>query len=389
MASYRRNEIVSGLFVLAAVALFALFAFRVGDLDLFAAARGSELLCHAHFSDVKTLDAGAKVTVAGRRVGTVRELRLVAREVDPASPTPRHGHLVEVSFSLDALDLRLAVERASVGLGQDGFLGRHYLVLDPGTWPADAPAPTAGEQLAAAPVELRARPVAGWDAVVDATVPILRGIDAVVSTINDDLLGPDGLGRVRAVLETLGAGLADARRLLDAGAATGVDQRILQPAQAMVRNLDEAITALRGRVLDETLPRAEQLLDESSALVGDVRPGVRDVLAELVAATRDADARLAALETDLRTVLGDATGMLRGAGGVIADNRGEVAETVRRLRRAVWQAEMALRKMRADPSVLLFGDDEPDLEAPVGDFSPLWNEGRAAPFGQREERRGR
>ena len=93
------------------------------------------------------------------------------------------------------------------------------------------------------------------------------------------------------------------------------------------------------------------------------------------------DIGLAALETELG-------GALRGARGLISDNRAEVAEATRRLRRTMWQAEMALRKIRANPAYLLFGDAEPDLEAGPVDHSALWRSGRARPYEQRDERGG-
>ncbi len=62
-----------------------------------------------------------------------------------------------------------------------------------------------------------------------------------------------------------------------------------------------------------------------------------------------------------------------------------MAEIVRRLRRTMWQAEMVARKIRANPSVVIWGDDEPDLEATEIDESAIRRTGRARPYRQRDE----
>ena len=64
----------------------------------------------------------------------------------------------------------------------------------------------------------------------------------------------------------------------------------------------------------------------------------------------------------------------------------QIAEIVRRLRRASWEAEMALRKVRANPAIVIYGDDEANLEAGPTDASALRRTGKAAPYRQRDER---
>jgi hypothetical protein len=52
---------------------------------------------------------------------------------------------------------------------------------------------------------------------------------------------------------------------------------------------------------------------------------------------------------------------------------------------SAWELEMALRKVRANPAVVLFGDDEERLEAERRDDSGLRSRGRARPYEQRDE----
>ena len=51
----------------------------------------------------------------------------------------------------------------------------------------------------------------------------------------------------------------------------------------------------------------------------------------------------------------------------------------------MWQAELALRKVRANPAVLLFGDSESDLEAAPIDATNARRSGRAGIYPQRGE----
>ncbi len=78
MADYRRSEIVSGLFILLAVAVFALFAFKTGGIPTPGWFKESGTTCVSFFPDVKTLEEGVKVSIGGRRVGEVRSIRLAS-----------------------------------------------------------------------------------------------------------------------------------------------------------------------------------------------------------------------------------------------------------------------------------------------------------------------
>ena len=123
--------------------------------------------------------------------------------------------------------------------------------------------------------------------------------------------------------------------------------------------------------------------------------------------TRDLSDRLDAVQADLQALVGDASAavtdtrtlirnasvavtdtrtLLRNVSGVVTDNRAGLAEIVRRLHHTVWHAELALRKIRANPAVLLFGDEESDYEAAPLDETGIRRSGRVKPYGQRDEK---
>jgi len=132
MAEYRKSELISGTFILVSIAVFGLFAFKVGGFDPFGALRGRSVSFRAFFTDVKTLDVGAKVTVGGRAVGTCTGLSFTSR---PTAEGNRVRQIVRVDFELYDATLTIDLDTAYVALAQDGFLGPHHLRLDPGTWP--------------------------------------------------------------------------------------------------------------------------------------------------------------------------------------------------------------------------------------------------------------
>ena len=76
MVDYRKHEILTGLFIIAAILVFALFSFKVGGLDLLKPFRGRTLACWSDFPDVKGLEVSANVLAGGRKVGRVTAIEL-------------------------------------------------------------------------------------------------------------------------------------------------------------------------------------------------------------------------------------------------------------------------------------------------------------------------
>src|SRR5262245_36341272 len=154
MAEYRRAEIVSGVFIVASVVVFALFAFKVKGLPI-AFFEDAGVECEAWFSDVRGMDTAAKVTIAGYRVGTVtgiaeEDAPFAQQEIEEEEgrrgrlpegwKLGREHHRVRVKFKITDPNVRLG-DDARVSVMQDGFIEPYHLSIDPGTWPADQKAP--------------------------------------------------------------------------------------------------------------------------------------------------------------------------------------------------------------------------------------------------------
>jgi ABC-type transporter Mla subunit MlaD len=331
MTDYQRHEIVSGLFVALATVAFALFAFKVGGADLFGLFREPRVRCRAHFQDVLSLAEGAAVKVGGRVVGEVTAIRMVVRDLAEG----RQGQVQEIGF--DISDRDLSARGATVSLRQDGPLSPHFLEFNPATWEKGARPPSIFEAAAAEPIEIAAvESQSVFDligGVVERAEPSLDELTELIRDLRRNFVNERNASRLDTALEDMRVTLANSRQL----------------------------TARLAKLLDEELA-----------------PKVTGLVEDLARVSREVDERLDRVGTQLDAFLSTAT-------GVLVDNRSELAESTRRLRRTLWQAELFARQILADPSTLLWGSDTPDFEAVPADESWLRLSGRAPPYEQRDE----
>jgi hypothetical protein len=390
MAEYRRNEIVSGLFVCLAIVAFSLFAFRVGRFDLLGLFKGEALVFRAYFTDVKTLEPQQPVKVGGQSVGEVIAVRMVQRPLSEEQV----GHLrdfneekaarglapgmmrqlIEIEFELTEPNLKLNPDTAYVTLGQESLLSSHFLILDPGEWQAGEEPLTIFDADFAVDAVIRAKEGTGYEELVAIVKPVVRELNSTLSTINQSLLSRENLKRFRNVLARAEETLVKGGDLFeDLNTAVGSIEKGFFNAENAGR-LQTLLTRLEG-----TATGAESLANRLDALLDPKQDRrINDIVDHTVAATRNLKERLDAVQTDLALLLQQAV-------GVISDNRAEIAEVTRRLRRAVWQAELAMRKIRVNPAVLFFGDSEAEFDVAPTDASHLRHSGRTAPYGQRQE----
>ncbi len=388
MTDYRKSEIVTGMFVCLAIVVFSLFAFRIGQFDLMGLLKGEVVACRAYFIDVKTLEPGSVVKVGGQPVGKITVVRMVEKPLTKAqvdllrnlsewktAGNLREGmirQLIEVEFELSEPRLKIDTSTAVVSLSAASLLAPHNLALDPGEWAADQPPDwpprqEPGPDGELVPVLIATQEQTGFDALVAMTRPIMKNIDTVVTRLGEILDETEKAGGIAKVITRLDELLGDTGKLVTEIADSLLTDENMASLERTLRHLEEASKA------------GARLTSEASALFDRNRdPRLHDFLDALSVNARELGGRLDSLQSDLESVL-------EGAGGVVDDNRANVAESIRRLRRTMWQAEMAFRKIRANPAVLLFGDDEVDYEAREVDESAPRRGGRAPPFGARDE----
>ena len=369
MSEYRRNEIVSGLFVTLAAVVFGLFAFKVGRFDLMGLLKGEALSARTYFLNVKTLQEGSQVRVGGREVGEVVGLRLVEDPTPEAADGGGLRRLVnEVTFELTYPELRLDPATARVLLAQDSLLAPHYLELDPGRWPRSAPPQPIFEAGLAAGLVLTSEEALGIEELMAKAPPVIDELTAVLEKLNRQLLTPENIQAVSQAFHDLEGAVAEGRQI-----ATTLNRGLLAPDN--VAALDRMVHDLEAALADgrSVAARLDAFLDAEQD------PRLDRLLTELTATTEQMRANLDAVTADLR-------GLLQNTDRVVGEVETELAEASRRLQQALWQGEMALRKIRANPALLFFGDDETDLEARDLDLTEIRLRGRARPYEQRDER---
>jgi ABC-type transporter Mla subunit MlaD len=293
--------------------------------------------------------------------------RAYGAEAFPGVEPGMQHQIVEVEFELDQKDLKLDATTAAVSLAQDGLLGTHFLKLDPGYWSGPGPQTIFKSDLAKQDrVEVGVRGAGGLDDLIAAAQPVVRKVESILGKVDSQVLTDENLVYVDTMLENLAGAVTDARTLVDnlnmmtdREDPLGIQQKLVEPANRLIVSGEEAIRMLRGEIKGPE-GRVNRILDN------------------LADATDDLEGRLDALQGDMQELMGTAT-------GILSENRADIAEIVRRLRRTMWQVEMAARKVRANPSVLVFGDDEKMLEATMIDEGGLRRTGRARPYEQRDE----
>lgn len=427
MAQYRRSEIISGLFILLAVSAFTLFAFKVGGLDLFFFLRSETRSFETLLPDVKGLEGGSKVAFGGRRIGKITKISLalpsdVAEfktrfkeawgtefEEPEDSPAQDMAMMMRVVFEVEESEIsredgesfRLHGPTATVVLSQESLLGGHFLQLQPGLpefWEQARPVFGKGALEFDGALPVRGRSADLMDVVQRELRPTLDRVERLLDKVNDGILSDTNITRIEGALKELELGIASLRTFTDTlpaltnGEPGSIQKELLIPIHELIENTDSTITELRTEIVDRlvknaeetlksgtrTLATAEDVLAKAGVTIDAAGPEMVATLANLRSATEGLSGRLDALQARLDSVL-KKTDLL------VAENRSEVGETLQSMRRAAWELEMLMRKVRANPALLIFGDDEADLSALPVDAAGLRRSGRAKPYGQRDE----
>ena len=406
MDQYKRSEILSGLFVVGAVVVFCLFSFQVGAFDLSRLLGKPRVSCCADFREARGLVSGSSVKVAGLDVGRVTGLRFVRKEltadavvrlVEILGAEAAEGlaegltrQVVEISFEILDPTLRIDLASASVSVAKTGLLGSDVLALDPGFWKGERE-PLLDRDVKE-PLRLTSRESISLNQMVSQLAPAVKSIESILDTLDQELLSPANVEQLGATLTNLNGSVEEIRVLLDRENEAGLQQHVLDPLHSLLVNADQGVQDVKDRLLQQTLAQAEAVLADGQALVRstdqavgrakalieELGPRARQVVDELLALTSELDTTLVALRDDTQATLASVQ-------TILTENQPQILETVRRLRAAAWEAEMALRKIRANPAYLLFGDDEQVLEQRVADEGIWRGSGRARPYGQRDE----
>jgi phospholipid/cholesterol/gamma-HCH transport system substrate-binding protein len=336
-------ELRSGIFVVLAMVALTILIFSVGN---FRARLKSAEHYVTYVHDAKFLKNHDAVTYGGFKIGEIKNI-----EVAP----DRHG-MVKITLNVDE-DIGVK-EDAVVMVKQDGILGPKYLEISPGTTGAKKAAP--GATLPGIV------PTAFVELGPSFEGPLSR-LDKLLDNLNQIIGDPDFRKNIAGMLSearTLLAGLNDQLQKL-----SGVVTKTGEKTQEALGEFQETVKSTR-EPLGRTLKDADEL---TLRLAKDA-----DLMTEKIAKTLDeVTARLSKSAENLDQLLKDGDGL-------IVQNNKNIYETIRGLRDTSHHLELAAKRIRANPSVVLFGAPETAEDLRKADETELRLRGRARRYDKEE-----
>jgi phospholipid/cholesterol/gamma-HCH transport system substrate-binding protein len=254
-----KKNLIVGLFVLAALALFTVGLFLIGNRH---EAFSRHMDFYAEFTNLAGLTKGAKVQVAGMDAGQILEIGI------PASPSSKFRVKVRIDERLHGL-----VRTDSLAtIGTEGVVGNTFVSIGPGSRQAAA-APPLATLRSKEPIELAdlLDQAKGTIADVDGTVKNANGLLTTVGgNLNQALFGArTTLSNVNDVVVGLKEGRGSAGMLLRDQALAGQIRETVGNVQQASLNLNRVSVKADSLLTDIQSRSFPQKIDETLASVKD------------------------------------------------------------------------------------------------------------------------
>jgi len=253
-----KNFIV-GLFVLAALGLFAVGLFMIGNRHE-AFARHVDF--YAEFTNLSGLTKGAKVQVAGMNAGQVLEIGI------PDSPSSRFRVKVRVDERLHGL---IRTDSLAI-IGTEGVVGETFLSVGPGSPQAAAAAPLSTLR-SKEPTELADMLDQAKGTIADVDIAVKNANTLLATTggnLNDTLLGAKAtLGNVNDIVVGLKQGRGPAGMLLRDEALAAQIRDTIANTQKAVGNVNHTSLQADSLLSDITSRGFPQKIDDTLVSVKD------------------------------------------------------------------------------------------------------------------------
>ncbi|MBV8880998.1 MAG: MCE family protein [Planctomycetaceae bacterium] len=335
----KTTELRSGIFVILAMVVLTILIFSVGN---FRARLQSAVRYYTYVHDVKFLKTHDPVAFGGYKVGDIKAI-----EVAPE----RHGFL---KITIDVDPETPVKDDSTITVKQDGILGTKYLEISAGS--AGARNATSG-----------------------ATLPGI--VPTAFVELGPSFEGP--LGRLDKLIENLNLIIGDAEFRKNVAS-------LLTETRTLLTTLNDQVGKLGG-----VASKGQEVLGELHETVKAAREPLTKTLKDTdelaLHLTKDADQMTEKLSKTLDELsfrlqkTGDALDqVLRDSDAVIVRNNTNLYETLRGLRDTTHHLELAAKRIRANPSLLLFGTPETPEELRRADETELRLKGRARRYDKEE-----
>jgi ABC-type transporter Mla subunit MlaD len=358
---YFRPDVKVGVFIFAALALLVVAAIVVGGVgDWFAPSQQYTVL----LPNANLLRRRAKVSYAGSLVG---EVTAIAVHANTAWMQQYPEYPVAVTIVVhEAMTLR---QDAHAELRTDGFIGERYLDIVPGY---GEPLPPDGVVLGA---------ISGVEGIVASLSRATGGLGELSGALHVLLTDPSGERSVPATLGSLRQLLEELRpRLFE---LTGALQAFAVSAQQNVASTSDKAERTLGRLdtaIADTSSELKQLIREVHASLGEINQtlsAAQKTLATAKTALETTQGDTKKLLTSLRDFAGNLQRstaetlaslqhLLARVDEVISHNDRNLYTSVENLRDIAEHLKATARQIRANPSVLLWGNGdqkEPDARS--------------------------
>lgn len=333
--SVKSTELRSGIFVVLATLALTILIFSVGN---FRARLKSAARFYTYVDNAKFLRPHDPVTYGGFKVGEIKSL-----EVAPH----RHG-MVRIAVDVDE-DIPVK-EDSTLTVKQDGILGPKYLEISPGS---------SGSKRAPSGSDLAGVVPAAFVELGPAFEAPLAKLTALLDNLNLIVGDPE-------FRKNLGTLLTDARSML--GSLNDQIQKVGEMAGKTGAQAQQTLGEVEQTIKSAREPLTRVLQDADTLTVHLTKDA--DTLAEKTAKTfDDLTGRLSKTADRLDQVLTDTD-------GIILQNNTNIYETIRGLRDTAHHLELAAKRIRANPSVVLFGASETPEELRQADETQLRLKGR-------------
>jgi phospholipid/cholesterol/gamma-HCH transport system substrate-binding protein len=242
-----KRELKIGIFVGLALLILAVFIFIIGDMANLFRKPGYPL--YVSFDSTAGLEKGAKVRLAGVRVGYVKDIKLEGRRAKVVMAiSPKYKINQGSKASLAAL----------------GLLGEKYIEIMPGESPHFCRPGDRIEGLS--PVSI--------DQVGTLFLSIGNEIKDVGTTLKE-MMGKESRANVKDILQNLSTFTSDLKGFL--GANKENLSRSIQSSSAVLQNFDQRVKEI-SKNLDDTIKAVKDIADENRENVKSNLDKIKDLM---------------------------------------------------------------------------------------------------------------
>ncbi|MCB9831403.1 MAG: MCE family protein [Planctomycetes bacterium] len=363
----RKSEFVTGIFILAALAVLVLVALK-STQDTFLA--GNKVTWVAEFDNVALLKMRAKVAASGIEVGQVVGMERVAKD----------GRLhIRVTMEMESEFAAECRANTKARIKQESFLGDRFVEIVP---------VLDGPQLVAQgdAITIETEPFSDWGTILSDMKDEVSGPEGVlgkagtlIDNLNNNFLSPQNADSLANLLNNAQGLIADLRdtvgrinkELDDPNGLLANANRAAREGGDLLAQLNQDYPDIKGNV-DRTFEKVQGLLDDGSATLAKIRDILDEADPKLNGILDTTRERLPRLFDQLEHSLAQADTMMQGIDETVRNK--DIAGLLYDMRVTMQELTLTIQALRADPSQIIWGGPgvaQPAVPDPKNDLKNI------------------